>query len=80
MATEQIALPILGWKTAKPCENHDDLVGRKFTDGHATMTVMYVCHFKPDHVMVQRDVDGKSWSVPAWLVRRVTGRRKRRAA
>jgi hypothetical protein len=29
---------------------------------------------------VRRDLDGKTWSVPAWMVRRIIGKTRRKAA
>jgi hypothetical protein len=46
-----------------------DLIGRSYVDGHATITVVSICLHDDARVMVERDLDGRSWSMPAWLMR-----------
>lgn len=81
MEAEQIAFPFrpVSRKIISRGLN-TDLIGRSFADGAATISVIGVCPGNPRHVMVQRDLDGKSWSVPAGMIRLITGHRKRRAA
>jgi hypothetical protein len=60
---------------------HQDLIGRRFFDGLSSVVVTDICRFNPSHVMVEREMDGKSWSISARLVRHITKReRKIRAA
>lgn len=82
MNAEQIALPfnLLGLKPAGKKQANDDLVGCTFFDGSATITVVRTCPANPNQVVVERDLDGKSWTAPVWLIRTVVGRKKRRRA
>ncbi|HEY0083638.1 MAG TPA: hypothetical protein VGB61_12670 [Pyrinomonadaceae bacterium] len=60
---------------------HADLIGRRFFDGLSRVAVMGVCRLNPAQVMVEREMDGRRWSIPAGIVRLVVGReRKRRTA
>ena len=69
MLTEQIAFPFR-FKKPKRCSNPNaDLIGRSYVDGHATITVISVCLNDDKRVMVERDFDGRTWSMPAWLMR-----------
>ncbi len=88
MKPEQIALPLglINGDTSKKRrantgrQPNADLIGCSFNDGAATITVTSVCHANPNQVMVTRDLDGKSWSAPVWLIRVVVGQKKRRRA
>ena len=82
MSAEQITLPfnLLSMKTVGKRDVNDDLVGRCFFDGASTISVISVCPANPNQVIVQRDLDGKSWTAPAWLIRTVVGRKKKRRA
>jgi hypothetical protein len=78
MQAEQITFPF----RAKPKRNTSssaDLIGRSYEDGHATITVVSVCLNDDSRVMVERDLDGRAWSMPAWLMRLIfletTGKR-----
>jgi len=68
MHAEQIAFPF----RARPSQRHSyssaDLIGRSYVDGHATVTVVSVCLDDDKRVMVERDLDGRAWSMPAWLM------------
>lgn len=55
-----------------------DLVGRCFFDGHSAVRVISVCRLKTAHVTVEREMDGKHWSVSASLIRRITGPAKKK--
>jgi hypothetical protein len=60
---------------------HDDLIGRRFFDGLSNVAVTNVCRLNPAQVMVERELDGKRWSISAGLIRLIVGReRKRRTA
>jgi hypothetical protein len=68
MQAKQIAFPF----RARPKRSNSpsaDLIGRSYEDGHATITVVSVCLNDDTRVMVERDLDGRSWSMPAWLMR-----------
>lgn len=56
----------------------DDLTGRLFFDGQSAVRVVGACHSKATHVIVEREMDGKSWSISADLVRRITGPAKKK--
>ena len=70
MQAEQTAFP---FRFRKPKQSHEsrpaDLIGRSYVDGHATITVISVCLDDDKRVMVERDLDGRIWSMPAWLMR-----------
>ncbi len=69
MHAEQIAFP---FRTRKPRRSNSpsaDLIGRCYIEGHATITVVSICHGDDKRVMVERDLDGRAWSMPAWLMR-----------
>ena len=60
---------------------HQDLIGRRFLDGLSSVVVTGICRFNPAQVTVERELDGKSWSISARLIRFITKReRKTRAA
>lgn len=60
---------------------HHDLIGRRFFDGLSSVVVTGICRFNPAQVMVEREMDGKSWSISAQLIRFITKReRKARTA
>jgi hypothetical protein len=82
MSAEQINLPIqlISSLNRTQKEANADLIGRKFSDRDATMTVIQVCPPNFNQVTVCRDLDGKTWSVPAWMVRRIIGKTRRKAA
>ncbi|HMJ25547.1 MAG TPA: hypothetical protein VK475_06945 [Pyrinomonadaceae bacterium] len=68
MQAKQIAFPF----RAKPPRSNGssaDLIGRSYEDGNATITVVSVCLNDAGRVLVERDLDGRSWSMPAWLMR-----------
>jgi len=69
MQARQIAFP---FRTKRPRIHSNpsaDLVGRSYVDGDATVTVVSVCLNDEKRVIVTRDQDGHSWSMPAWLMR-----------
>jgi len=60
---------------------HADLIGRRFFDGLSRVAVTDVCRLNPAQVMVEREMDGRRWSISAGLIRLIVGReRKRRTA
>ena len=83
MSAEQMALPfnLRSIKSQRKESANDDLTGSSFFDGSSTITVIGVSQANPNQVIVERDLDGKSWTAPAWMIRAIVGRkRKRRAA
>ena len=68
MSAKQIALP---FRARRKEQNNPsvDLIGRSYADGEATITVIGICGADERRVMVQRDLDGCTWSMPAWLMR-----------
>ena len=61
--------------------SHADLVGRCFFDGLSNVAVTGVCQMNPAQVWVEREMDGRRWSISAGLIRLITRReRKRRTA
>ena len=69
MSARQITLPFRArHANTQPDPNHD-LIGRAYEEGDATITVIETCLTDSRRVMVQRDLDGHMWSMPAWLMR-----------
>jgi len=69
MQSEQIAFPFRARKPKRSNHPSTDLIGQSYIDGHATITVVCICLNNDKRVMVERDLDGRSWSMPAWLMR-----------
>ncbi len=59
-------------------ESNSDLVGRSFYDGQSDVRVTGVCRLRPAHLIVARDSDGRTWTVPAGLIRLIVGRERRK--
>jgi hypothetical protein len=55
-----------------------DLLGRAFYAGPARMTVSRVRPGNPHQVIIERDIDGKDWALPAGLVRLILDRARTR--
>ena len=69
MKSRQITLPFR-LKSAEPRRHPNaDLMGRSYQEGEAIITVIEACLSDDRRVIVQRDIDGHSWSMPAWLMR-----------
>jgi hypothetical protein len=68
MQAEQIAFPFRARKPKRGNSANTDLIGRSYIDGHATITVVDVCLNDDKRVIVERDLDGRTWSMPAWLM------------
>jgi len=69
MQARQIAFP---FRTKRPRIHSNPsagLIGRSYVDGEATITVVGVCLNDEKRVMVERDLDRRTWSMPAWLMR-----------
>ena len=68
-------------RTPREQTPHADLIGRRFFDGLSRVAVTGVCGLNPAQVMVERETDGRRWSISAGLIRLIVGReRKRRTA
>ena len=80
MSTKQIALPFRMKKRATTKNPHADLIGRSYEDGDATITVIETCLNDERRVIVERDLDGHTWSMPAWLMRLMFKEKKRKRA
>jgi len=80
MSTQQITLPLRSRRVDLQDDPNLDLVGRSYEDGDATITVIETCLNDQTRVMVERDRDGHTWSMPAWLMRLVFKETKRKRA
>ena len=69
MSTRQIALPFRSKRIDKGMNPNQDLIGRSYEEDEAIVTVIGLCLNDDGRVMVQRDIDGRTWSMPAWLMR-----------
>ncbi len=69
MNAKQFALPFRAKRLEPEREPNADLIGRAYEDGIATITVIETSLSDQTRVMVQRDLDGHVWSMPAWLMR-----------
>jgi hypothetical protein len=77
---EERQLPLGGFEPGEGGAENADLVGSSFSDGRSSLTVAGVSHSKPGHVVVVREGDGHSWTMPAGIVRIILGPAKRRRA
>lgn len=57
-----------------------DLVGRSYMDGASKVRVIGVSSANSNQVVVERDLDGRNWTAPAWMIRMIVGARKLRRA
>ena len=80
MSARQITLPFRARRAELQNDLNADLIGRSYEDGIATITVIETCLNDQSRVMVQRDLDGHTWSMPAWLMRLVFKEVKRKRA
>lgn len=80
MSTRQITLPFRSWRIESEHDPNLDLIGRSYEDGDAVITVVETCLNDHTRVMVERDIDGHTWSMPAWLMRLVFKETKRKRA
>ncbi len=80
MSTRQITLPFRAKRVEFENDPNADLIGRTYEDGEATITVIETCLNDQRRVMVERDIDGHTWSMPAWLMRLVFKETKRKRA
>ena len=80
MSARQITLPFRSRRVELGTDPNADILGRSYEEGDATITVIETCLNDPRRVMVERDIDGHVWSMPAWLMRLIFKETKRRAA
>ncbi len=80
MSARQITLPYRARPVKLEKDPNADLVGRSYEDGIATITVLETCLNDQSRVMVKRDLDGHTWSMPAWLMRLVFKETKQKRA
>lgn len=80
MNARQFALPFRSKRVETERDPNEDLVGRSYEDGVATITVIETCLNDQTRVMVERDLDGHVWSMPAWLMRLMFKEAKRKRA
>jgi len=80
MSTRQITLPFRTRRAEIEPDPNLDLIGRAYEEGNATVTVLETCLNDSRRVMVERDIDGHTWSMPAWLMRLIFKERKRKQA
>lgn len=69
MSARQIALPFRLKRVDMSANRNHDLIGRSYEEDDSTVTVIGLCLNDDRRVMVQRDIDGRTWSMPAWLMR-----------
>lgn len=69
MNAKQIALPFRAKRNRRPANSNADLIGRSYEEGHSTVTVVSLCMNDDHRVMVRRDPGGRTFSMPAWLMR-----------
>ena len=79
MHAEQFAFPFRFRKPKVENNPNTDLIGRSYNDSRATITVVSVCLNDEKRVMVERDLDGRTWSMPGWLMRLIFLENKRAA-
>lgn len=80
MSARQITFPFRTRRDREESDPNRDIIGRSYEEGDATITVIETCLNDQRRVMVQRDIDGHTWSMPAWLMRLVFREKRRRAA
>ena len=80
MSARQITLPFRAKRIEAQPDPNLDLIGRSYEEGDATITAIETCLNDQRRVMVQRDIDGHTWSMPAWLTRLVFKEKRKRAA
>jgi hypothetical protein len=69
MNAKQIALPLPAKRSRRVANTNVDLIGRSYEEEHSTVTVISLCANDQSRVMVRRDPDGRTFLMPAWLMR-----------
>ena len=80
MSARQIALPFRLKRVDMSANPSQDLIGRSYEEDDSTVTVIGLCLNDDRRVMVQRDIDGRTWSMPAWLMRLIFMEKNRKRA
>ena len=80
MSARQINFPFRARRVEPRTDPNADLIGRSYEDGEATITVIETCLNDERRVMVERNIDGHTWSMPAWLMRLMFKEKKRKRA
>ncbi len=81
MITKQITLPFRRRPAAPRSNANRDLIGCAYQqDMYATVTVVDVCPEDVGRVLVQRDIDQKTWTMPGWLMLLILLEERKRAA
>ncbi len=76
-----VQLRLINDSSVREKAENEDLVGRCFFDGRVYVRVVRVNGLNASQVIVERELDGKSWAVSAKLIRMIVRReRKKRAA
>lgn len=76
MYAHQIVLPFVSKRSRRHVQSNLDLVGRRYVDGHITVTVTGVCR-DGRYVMVRR-CPGKTSPMLAWLMRTIFNEEQKR--
>lgn len=71
-------LRLIGDETTQDASPNAALIGRCFSDGLSDVRVIDICRSNPSQVLVEREQDGKSWTVSASLIRLIVGRERRK--
>jgi len=69
MNAKQIALPLNPKRSRRVANTNADLTGRSYQEEYSTVTVISLCANDESRVMVRRDPGGRTFSMPAWLMR-----------
>ena len=80
MSARQIALPFRSKRIDQSMNPNEDLIGRSYEEDACVVTVIGLCLNDAGRVMVQRDIDGRTWSMPAWLMRLIFMEKNRKRA
>ena len=80
MSARQIAFPFRTKYAERRHDPNEDLIGRSYNEGETVITVTGICLNDERRVMVQRDIDGRTWSMPAWLMRLIFMEKNRKRA
>ncbi len=80
MKAQQIVLPfkLIRGEALKANPTSDDLIGRRYFDGTSDVIITNLCRVNPKHVVVRRELDGKTWAVPAWVICLIVGAKKKK--
>lgn len=80
MNARQITLPFR-LRPTEPRNANRDLIGRSYyQDRYITVTVIGICPDDAARVVVRRNIDSKSWTMPGWLMRLILLEERKRAA